>query len=229
MISMLMASPVILSKTPKLYRCQQADGREVVQDRRCVVTQLQTANSSQSKPIKPKPKPKVLVATNKGGKAVGSKPRTTNGSQARSPFFVFGWDRFLPANWMLVKEQVGSTQHLMLSKTRFNGSNDFMAGIKLSVYSKTMKSQRQGAFALALSLYHQIREQYSEQLIDSQFKTHQRYKIFNIGYRVQNSFTALTEFYIDESNNDLFVLTIQSPQSNWQLHQQLANQITSNL
>jgi|GEM_PF-1479511 len=224
---LLLASGVAASKTPKLYHCQQKDGRVVIQDRRCIATQLQRAKPIAPSPAKSQPK----VSTNSIARSQNSKTKTRKSidKQSRSPFFVFGWDRFLPANWMLVKEEVGSTQHLMLSKTRFKGSNDFLSGIKLSVYSQTMKSQRVDAFALALSLYHQIREQHSERLIDSQFKTHSRYKIFNIGYQVENSITALTEFYIDESNNDLFVLTIQSPKSNWSLHQKLANQISSNL
>ncbi|TDR18407.1 hypothetical protein C8D91_2324 [Marinicella litoralis] len=227
MVLLLLFPVALYAKTPKFFHCQQEDGRVVVQDRRCDITQLQQAQPKLK--VSPKRQKKVKVKDQGSVKPLQTKAQNTYSNQDRSPYFVFGWDRFLPANWMLLKEEVGSIHHLLLSKSKFNGSNDFVSGIKLSVYSQTMRHQQQGAFSLALTLYHQIREQHSNQLIDSQFKSHERFKIFNIGYRINPSISALTEFYIDESNNDLFVLTIQSNQRNWSLNQILANEIISNL
>ncbi len=223
---LLLSTFLSAAKTPKLYRCLQDSGNVVVQDRRCAVTQLQQAKP----PVKNTTKKNKLTHPNtsvvKRRQQSSKQPQSI---QSRSPYFVFGWDRILPANWQLLKEEVGSTEHLLLSKSRFNDSSDFVAGIKLSVYPKTMRSSSQGAFSMALALYHEIRERHHNRLIDSQFKSHDRFKVFNIGYRLPESMTALTEFYIDESNNDLFVLTIQSSQLNWTLHQRLADRIINNL
>jgi len=53
--------------------------------------------------------------------------------------------------------------------------------------------------------------------------------VFNIKYRLPGGRLALTEFFIDEHNNDLFVLTIQSDNQKWRSHEQLAEQIIARL
>lgn len=147
----------------------------------------------------------------------------------RSPYFTFGWDRFIPANWVMQKINTNAFQQLLLSQSQFTSSTDFSDGVKLSVYSNTMRASGLGAFAQALQLYHQIRDNSSLQLLDSQFKTHPSYKVFNIKYQNQKQHILLTEFYIDEVHNDLFVLTVQANQSQWPLNWQLAEKIIQQL
>jgi hypothetical protein len=211
----------------KIYKCQQADGTVVTQDRRCEVTRLQQPklNKNVVKPVI-KPNSPRSSSPKKVRKKVA---RTVGSNNQRSPYFTFGWDQIIPKNWLLRKEEFASHHQLLLSKTKFTGSRDFNSGLKLAVYPQTNRTMSEDAFAKALTIYHQIRERYSNQLINSHFKTHNRYKIFNIEYKIDNTIYAFTEFYIDEDNNDLFVLTIQSPQNKWQQHQVLAEKIFSHL
>ncbi len=39
----------------------------------------------------------------------------------------------------------------------------------------------------------------------------------------------LTEFYIDEDNNDLFVITVQAKEADWSANWQLAEKIINQL
>lgn len=215
------------SKKFKIYKCQQSDGSVITQDRRCEVTQLQQV----------KPQKRVAKSVEKYSKtkkqAQGKKRKSmrvaTKSITQRSPYFTFGWDQFIPKNWLLRKEDFGRYHLLLLSKTQFNDSRDFHTGLKLEVYPRTKQALHQDAFAHALTIYHQIRERYKNQLINSHFKTHKRYKIFNVEYKLNHNNNAFTEFYIDEANNDLFVLTIQSPKNKWAQHQNLADKILSHL
>jgi hypothetical protein len=229
----LLLLPIIgLAKTPEVYHCQQADGSVVIQDRRCLATHSRT--------VKPVEHKKTTQATATKPRTSGQLPGVSrrpalqapdrrHGKQAKSRYFQLGWERFLPANWLLIKNESPFVHHLWLSLQRFTGGQDFNQGVKLSVYPATHRSYRQGAFTQALDLYHGIREQYQEQLLDSQFKSHERFKVFNLKYQLSDKRLALTEFYIDEFNNDLFVLTIQSDIASWRRHEQLATQIISQL
>ena len=234
----LLISTHIGAKAPEIYRCIQKDGSVVIQDRRCLVTDLQ-----QAKP--PKPAKRALseraLLNNKAQSSPSTQPRKqansplqidqAKGSQktTRSPYFVFGWDRFIPANWLVHKINTNKYQQLLLSRSQFKTPHDFTQGVKLLVYSDTMQASRLGAFAQALQLYHQIRDNSNLLLLDSQFKTHPNYKVFNIKYQNQRKQLMLTEFYIDEDNNDLFVLTVQADQSEWLANWQLAEKIISQL
>ena len=204
----------------------------VIQDRKCLVTHSKPA---QPKPIRSKPRQadKKTTASKFNPRYPGdaqarvSRPRIAG--QGRSDYFQLGWERFLPANWLLIKDETPFVHHLWLSMQRFTNGRDFLQGVKLSVYPSTHRSYRQGAFSHALDLYHNIREAHQEQLLDSQFKSHERFKVFNLKYQLTGQQLALTEFYIDEANNDLFVLTIQSDNAAWRQHEQLASQIISRL
>jgi len=220
------------AKKPEVYRCQQADGSVVIQDRKCLVTHSQPAPAKSSRADTQKAaKPSRRTANSPlaafDPKARVSRPRSA--AQNRSDYFQLGWERFLPANWLLIKDETPFVHHLWLSLQRFTSGQDFLQGVKLTVYPATHRSYRQGAFSHALNLYHAIREQHQERLLDSQFKSHERFKVFNLKYQLAAQQLALTEFYIDEANNDLFVLTIQSDNASWRQHERLATQIISRL
>ena len=117
----------------------------------------------------------------------------------------------------------------LLSRNQFNEVKAFGEGVKLDVYANTMMRTQQGAFAQALELYHQIRGDKKLKLLDSQFRSHQSYKVFNIKYIQPGGNLTLTEFYIDEQHNDLFVITAQAKQANWDQNWQMAESIISNL
>ena len=129
----------------------------------------------------------------------------------------------------MLQSKSNLADHWLLSKSQFNGAAEFNEGVKLEVYPDTIRRSRQEAFAQALVLYHRIRDNQKFKLLDSQFKAHDNYKVFNIKYLQPNEKVALTEFYIDEFNNDLFVVTIQAKQSNWLLNWGLAESIIVNL
>jgi hypothetical protein len=228
MLCLLIGFAATNAKAAEIYRCVQNDGSVVIQDRPCMVTKLQQPKAKNA--------PKRSLNKIPSSKPINQARRTpetnqTTGKQRsnRSPYFTFGWDRFIPSNWVMQKINTTAFQQLLLSKNQFNSSIDFRDGVKLSVYSDTMRTSGVGAFAQALQLYHQIRDNSSLQLLDSQFKTHPSYKVFNIKYQNQKQHILLTEFYIDEVHNDLFVLTVQANQSQWPLNWQLAEKIIQQL
>ena len=220
------------AKKPEVYRCQQPDGSVVIQDRKCLVTHSLPAPAKSAKPgtrqqIRSPGRPSHSPQVTFDPQARVNRPRSA--AQERSDYFQLGWERFLPANWLLIKDETPFVHHLWLSLQRFTSGQDFLQGVKLTVYPATHRSYREGAFSHALNLYHAIREQHQERLLDSQFKSHERFKVFNLKYQLAAQRLALTEFYIDEANNDLFVLTIQSDNASWRQHELLATQIISRL
>ena len=127
------------------------------------------------------------------------------------------------------KIKTSQYDQLLLSRQKFKGFSDFKEGVKLTVYADTMRKFRHGAFAQALNHYHQIRDNSHYKLLDSQFKSHLNFKVFNIKYRLKSGALALTEFYIDENHNDLFVLTVQSKESSWLSNWTFAEQLIRQL
>ncbi len=227
-------SSTVLAKKPSFYRCQQADGSVVVQDRRCQSTSLAEAKPQVSKPKRPASRSQnsVVKKTNiprQNQRINHSSSRRSDANRARSPYFTLGWDRFIPANWQLQQIKTQQYDQLLMSRTQFKGLSDFREGVKLSVYADTMRRHRQGAFAHALQLYQQIRDNNGYTLLDSQFKSHPNYKVFNIKYMLGNKDLALTEFYIDENHNDLFVVTVQARAASWQPQWQLAERVINQL
>ncbi len=229
-VVLLLISASSWAKKGELYRCKQADGSTVIQDRRCMVTGLQqstTPKKVNKKPLKTKQSRKQS-ALNLPTKA-RAQTRQSNQSHGRSGYFTFGWDRFIPVNWQMHKLMANGVDRLLLSKTQFQGAHDFDQGVELDVYGSTMSRLGKGAFAQALVLYHRIRDNGDFQLLDSQFKTHDSYKVFNIKYLQSNQRITLTEFYIDERHNDLFVVTVQANEANWPLYWQMAERIINQL
>jgi len=212
---LLVLSLCVVAKKPEIYRCAQKDGTVVIQDRRCMITDLQQVKSVRSNKVKgirrsqtkrtlaeknkPSTKPKKII---KSLSQVATQQNKLN--SGRSTYFTLGWERFIPPNWEVKTSSI-------------------------SAYGDTMKTSQLDSFAQALELYHQIRDNNAFKLLDSQFKVHHSYKVFNIKYQNQRQQMLLTEFYIDERHNDLFVLTIQAPESNWQINKELAEQIISQL
>ncbi len=227
---LLLFSTQLWAKKPEIYRCKQADGSTVIQDRRCVVTGLQKSVAPKSRANKTqnrntsRTKPPVISQPR-----VRSQSPKNNQSHRRSGYFTFGWDRFIPVNWQMHKLMANGFDRLLLSKSQFKGTDDFDQGVELDVYGNTMTRLGKGAFAQALVLYHRIRDNTDFQLLDSQFKTHESYKVFNIKYLQANQRIALTEFYIDERHNDLFVVTVQASEANWSLYWQMAERIINQL
>ncbi len=226
----------VAAKKLEIYRCTQTDGTVVVQDRRCMITDLHQNKANKQKKSQvnqrtrnqstPSSKRQTKLPAQISKRSIDPNDKKASG---RSPYFNAGWDRYLPANWARLKANSNNYQQLYLSRAQLKTTNDFKHGVKLSVYSDTMKASGLDSFAKALQLYHQIRDNGSFQLLDSQFKAHPNYKVFNIKYQNHKQQMLLTEFYIDEQNNDLFVVTIQAAPSNWQTNQTMAEKIISQL
>ena len=230
-LSMLVLTQITFAAQPTMYRCLQPGGSVVIQDRRCAVTELQkpktvrpTATNRQNRRSTTSINRDLLNKSKNTNRKV-----TRNSHSVRSPYFNYGWDKFIPANWQLHKTNTDQYDQLLISRSRFNGYQNFKEGIKLSVYPDTMRLFRQGAFAEALKHYHEIRDNSKYRLLDSQFKTHTHFKVFNIKYMLNNNILALTEFYIDEKHNDLFVLTVQSQEATWLSNWKFAEQIINKL
>ncbi len=212
----------VVAKKPELYRCLQKDGTVVIQDRMCMVTDLQKAPTKpENKPLKPTLKSKKESL----GASVTSVQKSSFSETKRSPYFTFGWERFIPANWLIYRQKASGYEATWWSETKFTSPADFIDGVVLRVYKNTMAYEKQGAFAQALEHYHGIRDNDRFKLLDSQFKNHNRFKVFNIKYQQPDDILTITEYYIDERHNDLFVLTVQARPSLWTKQWELAAQI----
>ena len=231
---LLMVSPVLAAKKDQVYRCLQSDGTTVIQDRRCLATHsIQAAKTESPGNIKNKQPAKThtgqSVQNSNSSQYLRRVVRPSSVSKHtiepfdRSAYFAGHILQQPPSGWQFFKEETPTVHRLYLSRAPFDGSGSFESGMKLEIYPKTIQSYRKGAFERALDIYHDIRKLRQSDLIDSQFKSHPKYKVFNIKYQLPNSKQALTEFYIDEFNHDLFVLTIQSSTAEWSQHRQAAD------
>lgn len=243
----LMFSTNPLAKKTEVYYCKQKNGTVVIQDRRCMITELQQVKPGKSRQLKANKRkqgnshsptaikeqsispliPKETLSQSPSRRKTAN--LQNNVQSNRSPYFNFGWDRFIPPNWVMHKSNNRIYQQMLISQAQFGGPGDFKQGVKLSVYGDTMKVSRLDSFAQALQLYHQVRDNNNFQLLDSQFKTHPSYKVFNIKYQNQRQQLLLTEFYIDEKNNDLFVVTIQASEQDWQPNWVMAEKLIKQL
>jgi hypothetical protein len=187
----------------KLYHCQTTTGSVVVQDRPCAVTRMKSVKpGSQSK---------------KRNKAVtGSKQKYTpkslaqaslSSSQNRSPQAFI--DIVNKRKW---PSELNRNGHGWQLTVQVPGKNNSEQAGQLSVqyFRNPQATLNQDAFSYALDLYHEIRHQY--RLIDSRFKSHPAYKIFNIAYH-KAQLSANTEFYMGKFDGSLWVFSLQS-QSN---------------
>ncbi|WP_223788887.1 hypothetical protein [Marinicella meishanensis] len=221
------------AKKPTMYRCQQPDGRVVIQDRRCSVTQLpetrpktpvtkrpQTATTPPPREAKP-----AQVQPRQGMRPVPPQ----NQRQSRSPYFAADWSRFIPKHWQKLRIQTQQNEQWLISLQAFEGLGDFNQGVRLAVYANTLRNQRQGAFALALQLYQQLRDNPGITLLDSQYKSHPNFKVFNVKYQNADRQLVVTEYYIDEQHHDLFVLTVQAPANSWSAQWLMAEHIINQL
>ena len=157
---------------------------------------------------------------NKPQRSQRRKTTATNHSQ--------DWQSAIPANWQMLSQKRSLQEHWWFSQSPIKQYSDFRQGVRVTLYKDTVRSNRKVAFAQALALYHEVRNDPENQLLDSGFKSHERYKVFNIKY-LRNEHVVLSEYYVDESSNQLYVLTIQAKQSKWSAPQQLAATIMRSL
>lgn len=201
----------------------------VIQDRRCAVTGLQNQSKSVVK-NKPKVKTKSTAKTTqvKAPSTRAYQPRTNQRRISSPAKHHQQWQSAIPANWQMLSQKRSLQEHWWFSQSPIKQYSDFRQGVRVTLYKDTVRSNRKVAFAQALALYHEVRNDPENQLLDSGFKSHERYKVFNIKY-LRNEHVVLSEYYVDESSNQLYVLTIQAKQSKWSAPQQLAATIMRSL
>lgn len=184
----------------KLYHCQTTAGPVVVQDRPCAVTRMKSVQLDRQSKDRNKP------ATNNKQKYT---PKTLaqaslSSTQNRSPQAFI--DIVNRRNWPLKLTRNGHGWQLTVQVPGKNNSEQ--AGqLSVQYFRNPQATLNQDAFSYALDLYHEIRHQY--RLIDSRFKSHPAYKIFNIAYH-KAQLSANTEFYMGKFDDSLWVFSLQS-------------------
>lgn len=202
----------------------------VIQDIRCIATSLKKAPAKTTNPKQKSVKGNKKVTTKSASRIKRAVAKSPNKDKlSRSPYFSFGWSNFIPANWSSQRQSNQYFEETYWSRDILNSPSDFKKGVKLRAYRNTVNTGNIGAFAQALDLYHGIRDNADYKLIDSQFKAHQRFKVFNLKYQQPKGLITTTEFYIDESYDDLFVVTVQATEADLLTQWQLANQIIKKL
>jgi len=198
----------------KLYHCQSKDGSVVVQDRPCAVTRMNSTNTKRSGsnqrkiPLANRPK-----HTPKSFKQAASAPAQTVSSQA---FIEIAnknhWPVRLISNhhgWQLSVDVPGIRNH-------------HPGKVTVDYFKSPERTLDTDAFSYALNLYHGIRHQYHS--IDSQFKSHPSYKVFNIVYG-KSTQSAKSEFYISKLDGSLWVFSLESSPANLVKAQQILAQL----
>lgn len=185
----------------KLYHCQSADGNRVVQDRPCAVTgtinvkpgaqQQSKTRHDVTKPTGPKP-PRPNNFTSHA-----RKDKQPVSSQA----FV---DLLQGQPWA---SQITQNRHgWHLTATLSAQNNQQPSRVSVEYFKNPGLTLNQEAFSYALNRYHRIRLTYP--LLDSEFKSHPAYKVFNIIYR-HAAQAAISEFYVSKADASLWVFSLQ--------------------
>lgn len=213
-LGLLVLSP-IQAKKLTLYHCQAQNGTVVVQDRACAVTRLPPAQSDRQQPVSPRTRP---------DKTPGHQPKTpqqaglqTNPRASSQAFVDMAHARQWPAKinrnnhgWQLIIDVPKVTQ------------DNQAARVSVEYFNNPAVTLNQDAFSYALTIYHGIRRQY--RLIDSEFKSHPAYKVFNVAYQ-KSAQSAKSEFYIGKLDGSLWVFTLQSDPANLAKSRQIMAQL----
>lgn len=184
----------------KLYHCQSSSGTVVVQDRPCAVTHLSSVKpTDQTKNRNKKPANNILKYTPK------TLSQASSGTVQNIPPQAFV-DIANKSKWRSKLNHNGHGWQLTIYLPG-NDNSEQAGQLSVRYYRNPQNTLNQDAFSYALNLYHEIRHQY--QLIDSKFKSHPAYKIFNIAYQ-KTSLSARTEFYMGKFDQSLWVFSLQS-------------------
>ncbi len=196
----LMSLNVAHGATFKFYHCQSEEGSVVVQDRPCAVTRLATAKPGQIKQRPSKQLKTPQIATRSDHKRLDY-----SAAQRIQPVSVHTFTDLIDRHQWTSK--ITQNQHGWQLVVNIPGQTGSPSNqVSVEYFKNPEQTLAQEAFSYALNRYHKIRLNYP--LVDSEFKSHPAYKVFNIIYRLSKQ-TAKSEFFVSKLDGSLWVFSSQ--------------------
>ena len=125
-----------------------------------------------------------------------------------------------PGNWFVQSFSVPKGDVITASPKRLMRPNALKTGATIHRYANTVKNFRKDAFSVAIDMFHNIRFDEKNELTESEFIKHKKFKVFNVHYKKkrlrQNTLKIVAQFYVDEKNDDLYVVQFKAPAQHWQ-------------
>ncbi len=124
-----------------------------------------------------------------------------------------------PNDWFVQTFKVPGGDVITASPKEIHSPKSLRTGMSIYRYPNTSLYFKKDAFTTAIDQFLAIRTDENHQLTESEFIQHDRFKVFNVHYKKQRlrqlTLRIVAQFYVDEDNNDLYVLKFQGPVNHW--------------
>lgn len=214
------------AKKLKLRTCTLPDGQTVLMDKACPV------NSQTGTYKKPKVKSTQLTkrhwhqqsSTVTQKKKVKNKQPIISQSSKHRPEKALALSQLLasvkaPANWYIQTFSIPKGDVISVSPKRLVRPNSLKTGATIQRFTNTVKHFKKTAFSVAIDMFHQIRFDENSEMTESEFIAHKKFKVFNVHYQKkrlrQKPLKIVVQYYVDEDNDDLYVLEFKAPKAHW--------------
>ncbi len=224
----LMMHPAAAKKKLKIRSCTMPNGDVVLMDKPCPIN---SKTDDYKKPTKPNKKSAKLPRAKKKKSQPPSIQWLNPESQPAAKTSHHNPERTIslrtlmasiqaPSQWFIQSFKVQGGDAITASAKRLLTPGKLVTGASLKRFNNTSRYFNKGAFTVAIDMFQQIRFNPQHELTESEFVAHPRFKVFNVHYRKtrlrQSTLKAVTQFYVDDENNDLYVLHFQAPENHWQ-------------
>ncbi len=165
------------------------------------------ANAKQSKAIRPRTSPKAA-------------PSVQHQTALSLPLNRLLASIKAPTGWFVQSFKIPRGDVITAGPKRLIRPNALKTGVTLARFTNTFEHFKKDAFSVAIDQFHEIRFDDKNELIESEFIAHDRFKVFNVHYKKsrlrQKTVRYLVQYYVDEKNNDLYVMEFKAPSQHWQ-------------
>lgn len=233
LLFLLIFSGAVAAKKNKIRSCTLPSGEVVLMDKACP---KRSTTQAYQKPAKSKISTagqrrwhqKTTQASTNTKKSKAFKPRSSQQSTTNvqhQAALSLPLNRLLasvkaPNGWFVQSFKVPRGDVITAGPKRLIRPNALKTGVTLARFTNTFEHFKKDAFSVAIDQFHDIRFDDKNELIESEFIAHERFKVFNVHYKKnrlrQKTVRYLVQFYVDEKNNDLYVMEFKAPNQHWQ-------------
>ena len=228
------------AKKLKIRSCTLPNGETVLMDKACPV------NSKVGSYKKPKKKTQTRTkkhwhqqsASNSRKKQPKTRQQTQTHETKHKPGDALSLDALLasvksPSNWHIQSFPIPKGDAITVSPKRLIRPNALKTGASIQRFTNTVKHFKKSAFSVAIDKFHNIRFDENIEMTESEFIAHNKFKVFNVHYQKQRlrktTIKVVVQFYVDEVNDDLYVLQFQAPKAHWARLITIKNQLFSHI
>lgn len=230
----------VSAKKLKLRTCTLADGQTVLMDKACPVN---SKAGSYKKPTKKSQGISKKHWHQQSSPNVRKTPKKTQrqtytGNTKHRPENALTLNALLasvkaPASWYVQSFSIPKGEAITVSPKRLIRPNSLKTGATIERFTNTVKNFKKPAFSVAIDMFHQIRFDESSELTESEFIAHSKFKVFNVHYQKkrlrQHTLKIVVQFYVDEDNDDLYVVQFQAPKTHWSRLNPIKNQLFTHI